>query len=118
MHHHIKTWAFEPKAIGSGYSGPETYQESTQTIATSDGQIALGAWRYEGRLSSSLTMQKHQIWVVTGGTADIEIEGDLIRLTEGSAICFEAPYGPKVVQASEGFTAVWISVPPSDALRK
>ena len=55
-------------------------------------------------------MRNHQIWVVTQGSATIEIEGETMKLAVGSAVCFEAPYGPKVVTASQGFTAVWIGV--------
>ena len=111
MHHHVTTWEFEPKPLGAGYSGPETYAESKQSITTADGRVSLGAWRYEGRLNSSLAMRNHQIWVVIQGSATIEIEGETMELTVGSAVCFEAPYGPKVVEASPAFMAVWIGVP-------
>lgn len=111
MQHHILHWEFDPAPLSSGYSGPETYQESRQTLSTSDGRVSLGGWRYDGRLQSSHTMQNHQIWVVVAGTARVEIDGETIPLTTGSAICFEAPYGPKVVEASDGFQAVWVSVP-------
>jgi hypothetical protein len=107
----VTSWSFEPKELGAGYRGPETYQESAETIATADGQVQIGAWRYDGRLESSLSMQAHQIWVITAGKAQIEIAGETMHLTAGSAVCFEAPYGPKVLEASDGFTAVWIAVP-------
>jgi hypothetical protein len=115
VHHHVTIWEFAPKPLGSGYIGPETYAESIQSIATADGRVSLGAWRYNGRLESALTMQNHQIWVITKGSAKVEIDGDKLDLTVGSAVCFEAPYGPKVLNASDGFTAVWISVPRTPA---
>lgn len=111
MQHHIVRWEFDLAPLSPGYSGPETYQESRQTISTSDGRVSLGSWRYDGRLESSLTMKNHQIWVVQAGCARVEMDGETVHLAAGSVICFEAPYGPKVVEASEGFQAVWISVP-------
>lgn len=111
MQHHILQWEFDSKPLGSGYAGPETYQESRQTISTGDGRVSIGSWCYDGRLQSSNTMQNHQIWVVQAGCARVEMDGKSVHLTAGSVICFEAPYGPKVVEASEGFRAVWISVP-------
>ena len=120
MFRQIVTWEFDSKPIGRGYAGPDTYEESTRSISTSDGQVSVGAWRYEGTLQSSLTMQSHQIWVVIEGDARIEHEGASVHVVKGSAICFEAPYGPKIVEASDGFTAVWISVPqkPKSAIER
>lgn len=111
MHHHIKTWDFDRQPIGNGYAGPDTYEESRQSITTADGQVAIGAWRYDGTLQSSLSMSAHQTWVVIRGRARITIAGDTMELVPGSVVCFEAPYGPKVVEASDGFEAVWIGVP-------
>lgn len=111
MHHHVVRWAYAHQPIGPGYSGPDTYGESTVSLATADGQVSLGAWRYDGRLVSENTMGKHQIWVVIRGSAAVEIEGERMELVAGSAVCFEAPYGPKIVEARDGFEAVWIGVP-------
>lgn len=111
MHHHVVRWTYAPEPIGPGYSGPDTYGGSTVSLATADGQVALGAWRYDGRLVSENTMANHQVWVVIKGAATIEIEGETMALVVGSAVCFEAPYGPKIVEASDGFEAVWIGVP-------
>jgi hypothetical protein len=111
MQHHVARWTYQRKPLGAGYSGPETYEESTETMTTGDGQVAVGSWRYDGKLSSSNAMNAHQIWVVTAGSARVEMDGVVSTLAAGSAICFEAPYGPKVVTASDDFTAVWIAVP-------
>lgn len=103
MHHHRTTWNFVSAPLGDGYSGPQTYAESSETLRTSDGRVTVGCWRYDGRLESANTMQNHQVWVVTRGKARIEIDGQAMDLVVGSAVCFEAPYGPKIVEAGEGF---------------
>ena len=117
MHHHVTAWHFENQPIGKGYKGPDTYEESRESIKTADGQVAIGAWRYDGKLESSLSMTAHQIWVVIKGRARIAIAGDTMNVVPGSVVCFEAPYGPKVLEASEGFEAVWIAVPQKDTAR-
>lgn len=111
MHGHRKTWTFVPEPLGNGYSGPETYFGSAETLSTRDGRVSLGSWRYDGRLESANTMQNHQVWVVTRGKAKIEIDGDTMDLVQGSAVLFDAPYGPKVVHAEDGFEAVYIAAP-------
>lgn len=111
MHRHQKSWTYVPEPLGEGYSGPETYFGSAETLTTRDGRVSIGSWRYEGRLESANTMQNHQIWVVTRGRATIEIDGATMELVRGSAVLFDAPYGPKVVRAEEGFEAVYVAVP-------
>lgn len=111
MHSHRKSWTFVAEPLGKGYSGPETYFGSSETLSTRDGRVSLGSWRYDGRLDSANTMQNHQVWVVTRGRAMIEIDGDKMELVQGSAVLFDAPYGPKVVHAEDGFEAVYVAVP-------
>lgn len=111
MHAHRTHWTFVPSPLGAGYSGPETYAESAETITTRDGRALVGSWRYDGRLDSANIMQNHQIWVVVHGRARVEIEGEVLELVEGSAVLFDAPYGPKIVEAANGFEAVYIAVP-------
>ncbi|GEM_PF-567933 len=114
MHAHRTSWTFAHAPLGAGYAGPDTYEEAAETLKTRDGRVTVGSWRYTGRLESANTMQNHQVWVVTHGRAKIEIAGETLDVVQGSAVCFDAPYGPKIVHAEQGFQAVYVAVPGPD----
>lgn len=103
-----------PSPLGPGYAGPETYREAT-VAATTDGALMIGVWAYDGRLVSENAGEAHQAWLVLEGELTVEQGDERTAARAGELMLFEAPYGPKIVEASPDFRAVWIAAARSVA---
>lgn len=110
----LTTAPLTPAPLGPGYVGPETYRGAT-LAATADGALTFGVWAYDGRLVSENAGEAHQAWLVLEGELTVSLGDEVLRASAGDLVLFEAPYGPKTVEASPGFHAVWIAVPRSVA---
>jgi uncharacterized cupin superfamily protein len=100
----------EPQRLRPGYSGPETHRDAT-VAESGDGGLTIGVWSYDGELVSENPGEAHQAWLVLAGELTVRMDGEELTASEGDLVFFEAPYGPKTLEASDGFRAVWIAAP-------